>query len=80
MHQAGHQEGHHHAGATRVVVHVQAVLSRITRAIIHRIVVVMMPVVIMMVMTVMMLAVAMMNMAMMNMLAVAVRVGMDEKA
>jgi hypothetical protein len=77
VHQASHRDGHQHARATRVIVNVQAVLFRITRAIVRRIVVMVMPVVIMMVMAVMMMvAMAMM----MNMVPVAVRVGMNEKA
>lgn len=66
--------GHHCAWATRIVVHMQALLALVIGlAIIYRSVVVMMPIVLVMAMPVMMMAV-------MNMAVHVVRVGMGQQA
>ena len=71
--------GHEHAGATRVIVNVQPMLSLITGPIIHRIVLVMLVIVVMITVVIMIMAVMKVMVTMMNVVVVAISVGVNEK-
>ena len=71
---AGRRDGHQQGWATRVVVSVQGILSRIGGAVIRRIVVMMVTVMVVVVVTMVMVTMTVVSMA-----VIARRVGVDEK-
>jgi hypothetical protein len=77
MHHDGGREGHQHSGAARVVVDMQAALSRITRTIVRRTVVMAITVMVVVV-TIMMVAMVVMIVTMVNMVQIAIRVRVKE--
>jgi hypothetical protein len=77
--QAGHRLGHQHAGTARIVVYVQAILSLIHSAIIHRAVVVMLAIVVMMMTVMVVVSVVVVMMPVMNVIF-AMCMGMDKEA